>query len=182
MEVVRQVLADGAVWRVLDLPEAIRRARDHVARLAVGQVIEIDAQPMRGVLHGHDDPIARAHEEIGRPVWCERARRRVDRARWRVRGAALGYEGEVDRLDADEVLAGPVLLRSVEVIDRQAVDVQGRAPQVGVATYAGRPARPAGRIELHLHEGGARVRGDGAVSRDVRVAVRRARDARVNGI
>src|SRR5206468_5904142 len=94
----------------------------------------------------------------------------------------LGDEGEVDRLDAHKVLTRLVQLRAVEIVDLQAVDVQGRAPQVRVAAQAGGPARPARWIELHLHEGRTGMRGDGAVSRDVRVAVRRARDARVDRI
>src|SRR5207237_6515324 len=39
MEVIRQVLADRAVRLVLDLTEAVRRARGHEARLARGQVV-----------------------------------------------------------------------------------------------------------------------------------------------
>src|SRR5207302_2565083 len=62
VEVVRQVLADGAVRLVLDLPEAVRRARGHEARLACGQVVQVDAQTVRSVLHGPDDAVARIHE------------------------------------------------------------------------------------------------------------------------
>src|SRR5438105_2501504 len=182
VEVIWEVFADRAARLVLDLPEAVRRARGHEARLARGQVVQVDAQTVRGVLHGHDDAVARIHEEIRCAVRREGAHGRVDRARRGVRDATLGDEGEVDRFDAREVLTRFVQLRAVEVVDLQTVDVQGRAPEVRVAAQAGGPARPARRIELHFHEGGPRMRGDAAVSRDVRVAVRDARDAGVDRI
>ena len=159
MKVVGQIVAACSGWIVLHLAKAVCRAGSHRTGLVSGQVNNIDAQAMCGVMHAGNNRIPGVHEQVLRPVGSEGRRRRVDRIGGCLRVTALGDEGEVDVLwRAKHVVhARVILLCPGDWVLRQAVDVQRGAPFLGVAANPGRPRYPTGGIELHLHKSRPRV-------------------------
>src|SRR5262249_10197087 len=143
-----------------DLTELVGDAGRHRAVLPGGEVVDVDPETGRRVVHGHDELVTGVHEQVGGPVRGERVGGGQQRVGRRVRHTVLGDEREVDRLHARLVQAVLVLADGVVRVPGQAVDVERRAPLPGVAGGAGRPRDPTGRVELHLHERGTRVAPD----------------------
>ena len=159
-------------------------AEESWVKLPDGSILSYDITSSinTGVGHAQPDDVTRVHQVVPRQVGHEVLG--VLRVRGRRRHAILGDEREVHRFRANGVEAcGVVELAGVHIL-REGVDVQRGTPLIGSAADAGRPRRPARRIELHLQERGARVMADVVRSRvvpvveDVRVAVRDARGVR----
>ena len=104
-----------------------------------GQVDNIDAQTMCGVMHAGNNRIPGVHEQVLRQA------------------GSVGRRCRVDRRAKYVVHACRILLGPVNWVLRQAVDVQRGTPCLGVAANPGRPRYPTGGIKLHLHKSRPRV-------------------------
>src|SRR4029077_13228338 len=132
-----------------DFSESISGTCRHEASFAGGQVGNRNLQSVSRILQDHAQHVARIVEERVR-VRCERAvvlKQWARRSRWH---AALGNKSKIYVLNCSTASC-IVPLPGVEVL-RKTVDVQRRSPPCGVGAV-----HPAWRVELHLHERGARM-------------------------
>ena len=134
-------------------------------------------KPVRRIPEGHAQVVARVHEQVFVRVRRERRRGRLHRVRRGGGPTVLGDERVVDILDAGLRGAGRVQQRPSDRVLGEAEDIHRSAP-LGRVTGAGadcdlpgRPGHPPGRVELQLHERGARVVGRDRGVHDVAVAV-----------
>ncbi len=65
MEVVRNVVAGGAIRIILNLTEAIGGAGRHRATLPDCMIVNADIQAIGGIMHRDSNLIAGVHEQVG---------------------------------------------------------------------------------------------------------------------
>src|SRR6266568_8866987 len=178
MEVVRNVVAARAGWRVLHLAERISGAGRHGTALVGCQVPDGGDQALAAVVEVDYEPVAGVHEQsfgwIGRSGLDEVKLDRVGRS------LRSTVQGEVRKIYVLETTQDCVRARGIEggPVDRvlgQTVDCHRDAPAGRITAEARELLDVPGRIELQLHEGRAWMIRTYARIDDVAIAVRRTR-------